>query len=54
MLRISLFGPPKHRQQPERYVQYALKFVGNIKKLSKKGLSKTKKLAILYKIGLLI
>jgi hypothetical protein len=26
MLRISLSGPPNRRKQPERYVQYPLKF----------------------------
>jgi hypothetical protein len=29
MLRICLFGPPKRRKQPERYVQLCLKFVKN-------------------------
>jgi hypothetical protein len=28
MLRISLFGPPNRRKQPERYVQLGLKFCG--------------------------
>jgi hypothetical protein len=30
MLRIFLFGLAKRRKQPERYVPFALKFVGNI------------------------
>jgi hypothetical protein len=33
MLRISLFGPPNRRIQPERYVQYALIFWKIIEKL---------------------
>jgi hypothetical protein len=37
MLRISLFGPPKRRQQPERYAKLGLKL---IEKLFKKGLTK--------------
>jgi hypothetical protein len=32
MLRISLSGPPNRRQQPERYVQCALKLIGRNKK----------------------
>jgi hypothetical protein len=27
MLRISLFGPPNRRKQPERYAQLRLKFL---------------------------
>jgi hypothetical protein len=32
MLRISLFGPPNRRQQPERYAQYPMKFIKKIKR----------------------
>jgi hypothetical protein len=30
MLRIFLFGPPKRHIQPERYVPFGLKMVGNV------------------------
>jgi hypothetical protein len=30
MLRISLFGPPNRRKQPERYVQYGPKIFKNL------------------------
>jgi hypothetical protein len=32
MLRISLFGPPNRRKQPERYAQFGLKWLGILKK----------------------
>jgi hypothetical protein len=32
MLRISLFGPPKRRQQPERYTPFALKLIEYMQK----------------------
>jgi hypothetical protein len=35
MLRISLFGPPNRRKQPERYATYRLKLIGNNKKYKK-------------------
>jgi hypothetical protein len=31
MLRISLFGPPNRRKQPERYAKYGLNWLEDIK-----------------------
>jgi hypothetical protein len=49
MLRISLFGPPNRRKQPERYVQYGLKFVEYFAKYNKNDLTSDKKLDSLNK-----
>jgi hypothetical protein len=35
MLRISLSGPPNRRKQPERYVQFALKWLTKFTKAYK-------------------
>jgi hypothetical protein len=35
MLRISLFGPPNRRKQPERYAPFALNFVKANKHIDK-------------------
>jgi hypothetical protein len=39
MLRISLFGPPNRRKQPERYVQYGPKIFKNLRDASKQNLA---------------
>jgi hypothetical protein len=40
LLRKPLFGLAKRRQQPERYVQFALKFIEKIENLPEKCLTK--------------
>jgi hypothetical protein len=38
MLRISLFGPPNRRKQPERYAQLHFKFYCKFFEKMKKGI----------------